>query len=140
MIGAQEDTGNRRQHPRSVFTYPVDFKVLSPKSDDISFTGYLKDISLGGAGLQFEDRYGRFNLSKAENAKLKLTLSIPRQDKVIIFAHVRWIKNVKQNFQIKMGISFENLEYAEHAAIEKLIGLKSKDHNMMWNLWEQYDL
>jgi hypothetical protein len=37
-----------------------------------------------------------------------------------------------------MGIAFRDLDYESSLVIEKLIGLKSKDHNMMWNLWEQY--
>jgi hypothetical protein len=37
-----------------------------------------------------------------------------------------------------MGISFKDLDYADLAVIERLIGRKSKDHNVMWNLWEQH--
>ncbi len=131
---------NRRRHPRSVFTYPVEFKLFSPqKAEGVSYNGYLKDISLGGAALQFEDRYGRFNLADADDAKLKMVLSIPRENKVSFFAHIQWVKKIEGSFSIKIGISFKDLEYDEQSVIEKLIGLKGKDHNMMWNLWEQYD-
>ena len=131
---------NRRRHPRSAFTYPVEFKLFSPqKADGVSYSGYLKDISLGGAGLQFEDPYGRFNLTETDSAKIKLVLSIPRENKVSLFANIQWVKKIEGSLSIKMGISFKDLEYNEQAVIEKLIGLKGKDHNMMWNLWEQYD-
>jgi hypothetical protein len=39
-----------------------------------------------------------------------------------------------------MGIEFSELDYRNLAIIERLIGMKNKDHNMMWNLWEQYNL
>jgi hypothetical protein len=110
-LEGQENPINRRRHLRSVFTYPVEFELLSQKGESASFVGYLKDISLGGAGLQIDDPYGRFNISKAENGTLRLMLSIPRGNKVHIFAHIHWVKKVS---------------------------LKSKDHNMMWNLWEQH--
>jgi hypothetical protein len=63
----EEILKNGRRHLRTVFTYPVEFKVLSQKAESMSFVGYLKDISLDGAGLEIEDQYGRFNTSEAEN-------------------------------------------------------------------------
>lgn len=61
----EEDPINRRRHPRSVFTYPVEFELFSQNGEKALFVGYLKDISLGGAGLQIDDPYGRFNVRKA---------------------------------------------------------------------------
>jgi hypothetical protein len=141
---------NRRKHLRSVFTYPVEFKLFSQKAEGISFDGlkaynghsgigYLKDISLGGAGLEIEDEYGRFNVDQADRGRVKLTLSVPREDKIIIFAHIQWAKKVEGTSRIKMGVSFKDLDYRDLTVIEKLIGLRNKDHNMMWNLWERYN-
>lgn len=129
---------DRRRHPRSVFTYPVEFKLFSENAEAISFVGYLEDISLGGAGLQIEDQYGRFNINEAKNGRVILTLSIPRENKTNISAHIRWVKKKEGTSRIRMGISFKDLDYKDLTVIEKLIGLKGKDHNMMWNLWEQY--
>lgn len=129
---------NRRRHFRSVFTFPVELELLSQKPEGITFTGYLKDISMGGAGLEMEDSYGRFNVAKAENGTVRLTISIPRENKVHLFAHVRWVKKVERTYTIKMGISFKDLDYETSKTIEKLIGLKGKDHTMIWNLWEQH--
>jgi hypothetical protein len=135
----EEDPINRRRHPRSVFTYPVEFELFSQNGEKALFVGYLKDISLGGAGLQIDDPYGRFNVRKAENGTLRLALSIPREKKIYVFTNVQWVKRTESNSQVNMGISFKDLDYESSIAIEKLIGLKGKDHNMMWNLWEQYN-
>jgi hypothetical protein len=134
----EETFQNRRRHLRSVFTYPVEFKFFSHRSEALSFVGYLKDISLGGASLEIEDPYGRLNINDAKNGKIVLTLSIPRENKTNIQAHVQWIKRKEGTFHTKMGISFKDIDYNDATVIERLIGLKSKDHNMMWNLWEQY--
>ena len=138
-INAEETLTDKRRHPRTVFTYPVEFRLFSQKNENIFFSGYLKDISIGGACLEFEDRYGRFSCSDAENAKVKLSLSIPRENKVNIFAYIQWTKKIEKTLHIKIGIAFKDLDYGELAVIEKLTGLKNKDHNMMWTLWEQYD-
>jgi hypothetical protein len=129
---------NQRRQLCSVFKYPVEFKLLSQKPYGVSFIGYLKDISLGGASLQIEDRYGRFNTNEAENGRLLLTLSIPHEDKTKVYAHIQWAKEEEGTSHINMGISFKDLDYEDLTVIEKLIGLKGKDHNMLWNLWEQY--
>jgi hypothetical protein len=79
-------------------------------------------------------------MDEAKDVKLKLTISIPREEKIFIFAFIRWIRKDKQTFQAEMGIEFSELDYRNLAIIERLIGMKNKDHNMMWNLWEQYNL
>ena len=136
------DSVNRRRHPRSTFTYPVEFKLFLQKAEGVSFVGhfvgYLMDISLGGAGLQVEDPYGRIDINGIVNGRVRLTLSVPRENKINVFAHVQWITKTEGTPRVKLGISFKDLDYKDLNVIERLIGLKCKDHNMMWNLWEQY--
>jgi hypothetical protein len=135
-----EDAVDRRKYPRSEFTYPVEFKIFSQNFDHMPFNGYLKDISIGGACLQFDDRYGRFNIKDMENVKLKISFSIPTEDRISIFAQIRRIdKTDPKSFSVTLGIEFKDLESWQLDCIEKLIGMRNKDHNMMWNLWEQYN-
>lgn len=134
----EEAVRNGRRHLRTVFTYPVEFKLFSHNGEGTSFVGYLKDISLDGAGLEIEDQYGRFNTIQVENGRVILTLSIPRENRIKISARIQWAKKREGSSHVRMGISFKDLDYADLTVIERLIGLKGKDHNMMWNLWEQY--
>ncbi len=142
-----EASVEQRRYLRSVFTYPVEFRLLSQRIESNHvlqnllvfvppFTGYLKDISLGGAAIQAEDRQGRFNVEEAESARVLLTLSIPRENKVNVPARIRWVKKEEDN--IRIGISFKGLEHKDLTLIEKLIGLRGKDRTMLWNLWEKY--
>jgi hypothetical protein len=134
----EEALVNRRRHLRSVFTYPVEFKLLSHRPEALSFAGYLKDISLGGACLEVEDPYGRLDIAEAKNGRVILGLNIPRENKTNVSAQVQWVRKKEGTSHVKMGILFSDLDYRDSTVIERLIGLKSKDHNMMWNLWEQY--
>ncbi|MBI5740472.1 MAG: PilZ domain-containing protein [Nitrospirae bacterium] len=136
----EADEEDRRKYPRSEFTYPAEFKLFSQKPDHASFNGYLKDISLNGACLQFEDRYGRLDHKELNNAKIKILLSIPRGEKVSIFALIRRIHKVSpKSFSYNMRIEFQDIEAWQLNIIEELICMRNKDHNMMWNLWEQYE-
>lgn len=138
--GIEEDVRDRRKHPRSEFTYPTEFKVFSQNLENMSFNGYLKDVSMSGACLEFDDKYGRLNLKNASDVKIKISFSVPNEDKVSILAIIRWItKEEARTFSVKMGIEFQEMDSWQSNIIEKLIGMKNKDHNMMWNLWEQYN-
>ncbi|RJQ18078.1 MAG: PilZ domain-containing protein [Nitrospiraceae bacterium] len=135
---ASDDT--RKNCHRSVFTYPVKFKVFRKTSGHSSFNGYLRDISIDGASLEFEDKYGRFSLKEANKSSIKISFSIPHEGKVNIFARIKWVKKSGSNGNcLSIGIEFKDMESWQLDTIEKLIGMKNKDHNMMWNLWEQYE-
>jgi len=126
----------RRQNPRAIFSYPVEFKVFC--GIPVSFDGYLKDISRGGACLQFEDKYGRLNFDKVNDSQLRLSLSMPEGNDAIILAQIKWVRKVPKSVSYKIGIEFQYIESWQLDVIESLIGMKNKDHNMMWNLWKHY--
>jgi hypothetical protein len=137
-----EDKGvsDRRKYPRSVFTYPVELKIFSQRNGYSSFSGYLDNISISGACIKIEDRYGRINLKELLDSRAKVAIYMPQGEKVMFFSSVRWVKKDNtQRFIIKIGIEFENIENWQLEAIEKLITLKNKDKGMMWTLWEHYE-
>ena len=127
---------NRRAHLRSAFTYPVEFKIFT--QNPVVLKGILRDISLGGSCLEYEDPYRRIILDDAVNSSVKLTLNIPGYDKLFILAKIRWITNIENTSLVKLGIEFSDLAPDQLHIINELIGMKNKDHNMMWNLWEAY--
>ncbi len=131
---------DRRKHQRSEFAYPVDIKFFSQHPDNTSFRGYMKDISVSGACIEFEDRYGRVNLEELSGFKVKITISTLNRGKISVLSRIKWIRNdTSRHFFIVTGIEFENMEDWQLEDIKKFINLKNKDHNMMWNLWEQYE-
>jgi hypothetical protein len=135
----KESPNNRRRHLRSVFAYPVEFRIFSQKATGgTAFSGNITDISIGGARLQIDDPHGRFHAQSAEKGRVILTLSIPRENRIKIFAHIQWVKRNEGSPRIRIGVSFKGLDQEGLMVIEKLIGLKGKDQNMLWNLWEQY--
>lgn len=103
----------------------------------MTFRGYLRDISTSGACVEFEDRHGRCTMNGINNTKVKISFSILDGEKVDVFAQVKWVKKAADRTgSIKIGIEFKYMESWD--AIDQLIGMKNKDRNMMWNLWEQF--
>ena len=125
------------RHLRSIFTYPVELTVFTNKSEHITFIGYLRDISTSGACVEFEDKYGRYNMNEIKNTKTKISFSILEGEKVDIFAQAKWVKKATdRTVSMNIGIEFKYMESWD--VIDKLIGMKNKDRNMMWNLWEHF--
>ncbi|MEW6188141.1 MAG: PilZ domain-containing protein [Thermodesulfobacteriota bacterium] len=127
---------NRRRHLRSVFTYPVEFKIFT--QNPIMLQGILRDISMGGSCLEFEDPFRRVIVKEPTETTVKLILSIPGAERIFVLAKIRWIQNIKDTSTVKIGIAFNDLPPDQAEAISNLINMKNKDHNMMWNLWEEY--
>jgi hypothetical protein len=125
---------------RTNVAYPVEFKLFSSQNDCTSFSGLVQNMSVDGACIQFEDRYGRLDLDELPGSKVKITISIPQGEKATIHSVIQWIsRDISQSFLIRTGIEFVNLEDWQLKAVEKLIGLKNQDRNMMWSLLEQYE-
>ena len=92
---------------------------------------------MSGACLEFEDKYGRCNMHETKNTKIKISFTILERENVDIFAQVKWVtKAADRTMALKMGIEFKYTESWD--AIRKLIDMKNKDRNMIWNLWEQF--
>ena len=146
------DAGREREHYRELRGSPCEPAQASPVCFYLSgrIQNSLPDLRIrllswiferyftDRCSLEIEDHYGRLNIDEAKNGRVILSLNIPHENKTHILAHVRWIRKKEGASHVKIGISFKNLDYKDVTAIERLIGLKSKDHNMMWNLWEQY--
>lgn len=132
----QEQFVNKRRHLRSTFTYPVEFKIFT--QNPLALKGVLRDISRGGSCLEFDDPYRRVIFQEALQATLKLTLSVPGFEKKFVLAKIQWIRNVEESFMVKLGIEFKEVTMDQIELIEKLVGMRNKDHNMLWNLWEEY--
>jgi len=130
----------KRRHKRSEFAFPIEFKILSHHNERYSFSGSLENVSESGAGIVFEDRYGRANVDDIKGSKIKLSIVMPSGERVTLISIARRVrKDTPRPFFIKVGIEFEDIEEWQLNAIKNLIQVGKKDHSMIWNLWEQYE-
>jgi hypothetical protein len=136
----ERDKSYRRRHERTGFTYPLELKIFSSKLTNISFIGYIEDISLSGAGINFEDRYGMVQIDGLSDSRVKLLIRMPHGDDIVLLSTIRWIRrDMNEKMIVKVGIQFQRLEDWQLKTVNQLISLKNKDQNMMWNLFENYE-
>jgi len=65
---------------------------------------------------------------------------MPRGDDIALLSVIKWIRrDVTDNAIVKVGIQFQRMEDWQLKTIKQLISLKNKDHNMMWNLFDNYE-
>ncbi len=137
---SSSNPADNRENPRLEFAYPVKFSVFCPSLESMTFNGYIKNMSMSGAGLECEDRYGRFNIEEIKSSRMRLEISVPQGKQIVLFSSVRWIKRqtAAQGFYYYMGLEFIDIEDWQIEQIEGFMDLRNKDHKMMWNLWEDY--
>jgi len=136
----ERDGADRRIHERIGFTYPIELKIFSEQLTNISFNGYMEDISISGAGIKFEDRYGRVQIDGLKGEGAKLLVSMPHGDDIALLSTIMWIiRDRTERMIVKVGIAFQTLEDWQLKTVKQLISLKNKDQNMMWNLFENYE-
>ncbi len=137
----ERDDSDRRIYERIGFTYPLKLKIFSSQLTNTSFNGYIVDISVSGAGIKFEDRYGRVHIDGISGTSVKLHIRMPHGDDIALLSTIKWISRdiINNKFIVKIGIEFQRLEDWQLKAVKQLIRLKNKDQNMMWNLFENYD-
>ncbi len=136
----EQDLMDRRKQPRTTFSYPAEFRLISSETEQSYYSGCLQDLSLSGVCMEFEDRYGRLDLMKLPEAKIKIRVCTPQGETIMLPSVIKWAKKQReQQFIIQMGIEFITVEDWQLEGIRKLIILKNQDRNMMWNLLEQYE-
>ena len=137
----KRDDLDRRKYERIGFTYPLELKIFSSQLTSTSFNGYIEDISVSGAGIKFEDRYGRIQIEGLSGTSAKLLIRMPHGDDIALLSTIKWIRRdiISKKFIVKVGIEFQRLEAWQLKTVKQLIRLKNKDQNMMWNLFENYD-
>ncbi len=136
----EQDLIDRRKNPRTTFSYPAEFRLISPGTEQSYYRGFLQDLSLSGVCMEIEDRYGRLDLTNLPDAKIKIRVCTPQGETITLPSVIKWAKKQReQKFIIQMGIEFNSVEEWQLEGIRKLIILKNQDRNMMWNLLEQYE-
>ena len=130
----------RRRHPRYEFAYPVEFKLFSLQPQPAPINGFLENISLQGACIQFRDKYGRINTEDLTESRVKVSILMPEGENISILSSVRWKGgDSSESFSVFLGMEFDDVNESQRQYITSLIDMKNKDMNMIWGLWDQFN-
>lgn len=130
----------QRRQPRTKFAFPVKFTFYGSDRISRSFDGYIRDMSMGGACVQFKDRYGVISMDDLKGSRVRLAVKIPQGEKLYLQAFVQWIRKESpgRGFSILMGLELREIADWQVEQIERFISMGNKDQKMMWNLWDHY--
>jgi len=140
MKSMNEKTVENRRQPRTKFVFPVSFDIFLPDRVIKSFDGYIRDMSMGGACVQFRDRYGLIELDGLKGHRVKLAVRIPQGEQLYLHAVVQWARkeNASRGFSVLIGLEIKEIAEWQVEQMERFISMGNKDQKMMWNLWECY--
>lgn len=95
---------------------------------------------MGGACVQFKDRYGVVAMDDLKGSRVRLAVKIPQGEKLYLQAFVQWIRKERPRggFSILMGVELREIADWQVEQIERFISMGNKDQKMMWNLWDHY--
>ncbi len=135
------DEVDDRKQSRTDFSFPVKISIYSQGfASKSKFDGYIQNMSMNGACIHFEDKYGRIYMKDLKGARIKFAIKVPRGEDIVLNAVINWARKEKpeHSFSIVMGIELREIAEWQFKQIEEFINLRNKDHKMLWNLLDQY--
>jgi len=130
---------NRRKS-RAEFAFPIKFNIYSRNSSSRSFSGFIRNMSVGGACIQFDDKYGRVDIDGLANKHVRFAVKVPDVEQIFFNASPIWGRkeDPKKSFSVLIGVEFTEMTDWQVEHLEKFIALRNKDLKMIWNLMDTY--
>ena len=103
--------------------------------------GYTRDISLGGACIELENKHWSVKQEAVVDLDTMLHLYLPNVDETLeIMGTVLWVRKVKQgNKDLSLiGIQFKTLSDADRDFLDEYCFGSDGEQNLIWDLWETY--
>ncbi len=104
------------------------------------FSGFVEDISIGGARIQIVDPYGFLFGKELSGKVIKFSMPFPHLDyNMVTTGLIQWVKADKKNLNqtFSLGVQFRNLSMTDCQYLESYLGSNSGDHNLLWDLWNR---
>ncbi|MDY6842521.1 MAG: PilZ domain-containing protein [Thermodesulfobacteriota bacterium] len=136
------DHTKKRENVRFELPTMVILKFFNPDGSGktvITVNAVIKDLSLGGACIEIDERYTPIDIDQLAKQIVKMNIRFPDKAKTpYILGSVRWFKREvkKGKYILRLGIQFEEMSEDTIRAIKEFIDLGIGDQNLLWDLWE----
>ncbi len=135
-----ESNIDRRRDPRAEVHHPIQFKLFSPEIGSPLVDGYLKDLSLRGARLGLNDRYGQLTGHTLKGLRTKLQIAVPDGDPLQLLCVVSWARPGRaKKTEVEVGLEFEAIEPWQLEKVEQFLSVRHTDQTMFWTMWDAYE-
>jgi hypothetical protein len=145
--GPSEDARGRswtsvRRSARHGIPIRVDLKIfLSDDKTELDSVGYTRDISLGGACIELEEKQWVANHETLIDADAMVHIYLPNVDETLeIMGTVLWIRKDSQedkNLSL-IGIQFKTMADDDRDFLNQYCFGSDGEQNLIWDLWKTY--
>ena len=131
-----------RRSVRHEIPIKINLKIfLADDKTELDSVGYTRDISLGGACIELENKHWSVKQDAVVDLDTMLHLYLPNVDETLeIMGTVLWVRKVKQgNKDLSLiGIQFKTLSDADRDFLDEYCFGSDGEQNLIWDLWETY--
>jgi hypothetical protein len=131
-----------RRSARHGIPIKVDLKIfLSDDKTELDSVGYTRDISLGGACIELEEKQWVDKQERLIDSEAMLHIYLPNVDETLeILGTVLWIRKDPQedkNLSL-IGIQFKTLAEDDRDFLNQYCFGSDGEQNLIWDLWKTY--
>ncbi len=131
-----------RRSVRHEIPIKVNLKIfLKDDKTELDSVGYTRDISLGGACIEFEKKHWGGKKEAVIDSDAMLHIYLPNVDETLeIMGTVLWVrKDTQADKDLSlMGIQFKTLSDADRDFLNEYCFGSDGEQNLLWDLWETY--
>jgi|GEM_PF-1502981 len=142
------DTENHcvnHREKRYEMSHPVKIHIVNPEGIrsglPAKYNGFVKDMSKGGMCIYLDDGNNPLNTDNLLGERLKMEMVIPStNEQFFLLGEVLWGTHEEETNLVRIGLEFVEMMDLHLKNIEQLLTVYAKDHNMLWNLWDNLEV
>ncbi len=115
--------------------------ILADGKTKLDSTGFTRDMSLGGACIELEEKYWGTKQDVVIDSDAILNIYLPNVNETLeITGTVLWVRKDTQDGKdlLLIGIRFKRLSDADRDFLNKYCFGSDGEQNLIWDLWETY--
>jgi hypothetical protein len=131
-----------RRSVRHEIPIKINLKIfLADDKTELDSVGYTRDMSLGGACIELEEKYWRTKQEQIVDSDAMLHVYLPNVDETLeIMGTVLWVRKDTQAGKdlTLIGIRFKAMSDADRDFLNEYCFGSDGEQNLIWDLWETY--
>jgi hypothetical protein len=130
-----------RRAVRHEIPIEVKLKIFLDEGNELESFGFTKDISLGGACIEFHEKHWGVKLEDLKDSNILIQINLPNVNETLeILGKILWGKKDGESKEegITVGIQFRDLSVSDRDFLEEYCFGCDGEQNLIWNLWETY--
>ena len=131
-----------RRSVRHEIPIKINLKIfMADDETELDSVGYTRDISLGGACIELEEKHWHAEQETVIDSDAMLHVYLPNVDETLeIMGTVLWVrKDTQREKDLSLiGIQFNTLSDADRDFLNEYCFGSDGEQNLIWDLWETY--